>query len=159
MRELKRNAPPWTSIIHSPTESWREPRRLQIPVWLYDTQLAHLHTQHPAVKDNAIHRCALMDPYWSALGFTLIETCLSAAVNSYPMYCSGWLWWMTIRQVGHVLFSSRYFTKQLLQTIYNLNTVNQLIMHHYSDFRDTGMSQWRELINSLLNKLNDSVQT
>lgn len=129
---LKRNVPPWTSIIHPPTESWREPRRLQIPMWLYDTQLTHTCTQHPAVKDN---RCALMDPCWCALRFTLIETCLSAAVNSYPMYCSGWLWWMTIRHVGHVLFSSRYFTKQLLQTIYFffLNTVSRYILYisHY----------------------------
>ena len=32
------------------------------------------------------------------------------------MYCRGWLWWMTILQVGQVLFSSRYFTRQLRQT-------------------------------------------
>lgn len=36
--------------------------------------------------------------------------------SPYPMYCSGWLWWMTILHVGHVLFSSRYFTRQLRQT-------------------------------------------
>lgn len=32
------------------------------------------------------------------------------------MYCRGWLWWMTILHVGQVLFSSRYFTRQLRQT-------------------------------------------
>lgn len=35
---------------------------------------------------------------------------------THPIYCSGWLWWITILHVGHVLFSSRYFTRQLLQT-------------------------------------------
>lgn len=36
--------------------------------------------------------------------------------GAHPMYCRGWLWWMTILQVGQVLFSSRYFTRQLRQT-------------------------------------------
>lgn len=39
-----------------------------------------------------------------------------AELRPYPMYCSGWLWWMTILHVGQVLFSSRYFTRQLRQT-------------------------------------------
>lgn len=39
-----------------------------------------------------------------------------AGLCPYPMYCSGWLWWMTILHVGQVLFSSRYFTRQLRQT-------------------------------------------
>ncbi len=103
-----------------------------------------------------------MDPYWAALGFTLIETCLSTVVNSYPMYCSGWLWWMTIRHVGHVLFSSRYFTKQLLQTIYthtnthNLYSFSKLInsvhitfkCHNDNsiDFQKSRMSHWCEFV-------------
>lgn len=37
--------------------------------------------------------------------------------HTHPMYCRGWLWWITILQVGQVLFSSRYFTRQLLQTV------------------------------------------
>lgn len=51
----------------------------------------------------------------------LIADCVCACVlrrppPTHPMYCSGWLWWITILHVGHVLFSSRYFTRQLLQT-------------------------------------------
>lgn len=42
---------------------------------------------------------------------------LLAARAAHPMYCSGWLWWMTIRHVGQVLFSSRYLTRQLRQTV------------------------------------------
>lgn len=36
--------------------------------------------------------------------------------HTYPMYCSGWLWWITILHVGQVLFSSKYLTRQLRQT-------------------------------------------
>lgn len=32
------------------------------------------------------------------------------------MYCSGWDWWITRLQSGHVFFSSRCCTRQLLQT-------------------------------------------
>lgn len=35
---------------------------------------------------------------------------------THPIYCSGWLWWITILHVGHVLFSSKYLTRQLRQT-------------------------------------------
>lgn len=45
--------------------------------------------------------------------------CVCACCSSpltHPIYCSGWLWWITILHVGHVLLSSRYFTRQLLQT-------------------------------------------
>ena len=45
-----------------------------------------------------------------------VRECVCWGSLTYPMYCSGWLWWITILHVGHVLFSSRYFTRQLLQT-------------------------------------------
>lgn len=41
---------------------------------------------------------------------------MSCIVRSKLMYCSGCDWWMTLSQVGHVLFSSRCLTRQLLQT-------------------------------------------
>lgn len=50
---------------------------------------------------------------------TCVCACACACCISpltHPIYCSGWLWWITILHVGHVLLSSRYFTRQLLQT-------------------------------------------
>lgn len=46
------------------------------------------------------------------------KTCpVDSADHTYPIYCRGWLWCITILHVGQVLFSSKYFTKQLLQTV------------------------------------------
>lgn len=45
-----------------------------------------------------------------------LSVCAGVYPFTYPIYCSGWLWWITILHVGQVLFSSRYFTRQLLQT-------------------------------------------
>lgn len=41
---------------------------------------------------------------------------MSCMVRSKLMYCNGCDWWMTLPHLGHVLFSSKCFTKQLLQT-------------------------------------------
>lgn len=41
---------------------------------------------------------------------------MSCMVRSKLMYCRGWDWWMMLSQVGQVFFSSRCFTRQLLQT-------------------------------------------
>ncbi len=113
-------------INNSPSDKdcWREPRRLQIPMWMHDTQLTSTEASSQRLRYSPV---CLDGPLLGSSGFTLIETCLFTAVKSYPMYCSGWLWWMTIRHVGHVLFSSRYFTKQLLQTTYT-HTNTQLYL-------------------------------
>lgn len=52
----------------------------------------------------------------SALDGSLKPRAPGGPRGAHPMYCSGWLWWMTILQVGQVLFSSRYLTRQLRQT-------------------------------------------
>lgn len=41
---------------------------------------------------------------------------ISCIVLSKLMYCSGCDWWITFSHVGHVLFSSKCLTRQLLQT-------------------------------------------
>lgn len=43
------------------------------------------------------------------------QACVRASFT-HPIYCSGWLWWITILHVGQVLFSSKYLTRQLRQT-------------------------------------------
>lgn len=49
---------------------------------------------------------------WTSLEWSYLHFCF----HTYPIYCNGWLWCITILQVGQVLFSSKYFTRQLLQT-------------------------------------------
>lgn len=72
----------------------------------------------PALWSSAV--CLLAEHSWwhSKCEWVCVRLCVCTLrwFLTHPIYCSGWLWWITILHVGHVLFSSRYFTRQLLQT-------------------------------------------
>lgn len=67
-------------------------------------------------------------PNWSP--GTSLNT-MSCIVRSKLMYCNGCDWWITIWQVGQLLFSSKCLTRQLLQTIVNKNTIVNEVKNIY----------------------------